>query len=290
MTERSVAGVGIGLRKELARQLFATERSVDWLEIIPENFLTQGGWRRAMLDQAIERWPVVSHGVCLSVGGPEPLDGDYLDKLRRLLDRLETPFFSDHACYERAHGRFFHDLLPLPFTEEAALWAGRRAREAADRVGRPLILENITYYAEMPTSALSEGEFLTRLLEESGCGLLLDVNNVYVNAINHGRAPRDVLNELPLDRVRQIHLAGHEPEDDLLIDNHGSAVRDEVWALYREALERTGPKPTLIEWDTNIPPLDRVLDQADHARDILHDVCDRPRAGFAHPENRDVAP
>ncbi|HEX9621134.1 MAG TPA: DUF692 domain-containing protein [Polyangiaceae bacterium] len=289
MTERSVAGVGIGLRRELADQLFATERSVDWLEIIPENFLTQGGWRRATLERALERWPVVSHGVCLSVGGPEPLDTDYLEKLRRLLDRLGTPFFSDHACYERAHGLFFNDLLPLPFTQEAALWAARRAREVAERVERPLVLENITYYAEMPTSVLSEGEFLRLLLEESGCGLLLDVNNVYVNAVNHGRAPRDVLFELPLDRVRQIHLAGHEREDDILLDNHGSAVCDEVWALYREVLERVGPKPTLIEWDTNIPPLDRVLDEADRARDILHDVCSGARAGFDPLENRDVA-
>jgi hypothetical protein len=277
MTERSVAGVGIGLRKELAGQLLATERCVDWLELIPENFLVQGGWRRSMLEACLERWPIVSHGVCLSVGGPDPLDRDYLDKLRRLLDRLEPPFFSDHACYERAHGFFFHDLLPLPFTEEAASWAAARAREAAERVGRPLALENITYYAEMPSSVLSEGEFLHAVLDQSGCGLLLDVNNVYVNAVNHGREPRDVLYELPLDRVWQIHLAGHQREDDILLDDHGSAVCDEVWALYRDALEHVGPKPTLIEWDTNIPPLDRVLDEADRARTILQGVTSGSR-------------
>jgi uncharacterized protein (UPF0276 family) len=266
---RSVAGVGVGLRRPLADALLATERRLDFLELIPEGFIEQGGYAERVLEQSLERWPILSHGVCLSIGGPDPLDAGYLTGLARLLDRLDAPFFSDHACFAKASGSYFQDLLPMPFTEEAVDWMARRALEAQAAVGRPLVLENITYYAEIPGAEFSEGEFLHRLLEAADCGLLLDVNNVYVNAKNHGRDPAESLRALPLHRVVEIHMAGHHEENGLLIDTHGAAVRREVWDLYALALREVGPCPTLIEWDTHLPPLDVILDEVDRARVLL---------------------
>ena len=272
LSQTAVRGVGIGLRHDFVEDLLATSRTVDWLEIAPENYLDLGGWRASELSRCLERWPIITHGIALSVGGPDPLNADYLTQLRALTARTAAPFFTDHACFARAGGHYFHDLLPVPFTEEAARWLGRRAREAAERVERPILLENITYYAEMPGSRLNEGEFLRAVLEDGGAGLLLDLNNVYVNAVNHGRSPREVLWELPVERTAQIHLAGHIREGEILLDNHGAAVCDEVWQLYRDVIKRIGPVPTLIEWDTDIPPLDRVLDEADRARALLEEA------------------
>jgi uncharacterized protein len=266
---RSVTGVGIGLRRPLADAILVTERHIDFLELIPEGFLEQGGYARHVLDGCAERWPLLSHGVCLSLGGPDPLDTRYLDLLGRLLDRLDAPFFTDHACFAKAGGMYFQDLLPMPLTEQAIEWMAARARHAVAAVGRPLALENITYYAEMPGAEMTEGEFLCRLLEAADCGLLLDVNNVYVNAVNHGQDPKDVLAALPLGRVVQIHLAGHHDENGLLVDTHGAAVSRQVWELYEIALREVGPKPTLIEWDTHLPPLDTIIDQADQARALM---------------------
>jgi uncharacterized protein len=268
MARTAVSGVGIGLRRELHDAVLATSRRIDWLEIIPENFAGLGGWRARVLERVSDRWPLLAHGIGLSVGGPDPLDASYLAAMKELLDRIDAPFFSDHLCFATAGGEYFHDLLPLPFNDEAVRWAAKRAREAAERLERPLVLENITYYAVMPGGTLTEGEFVRAVLEEADAGLLLDLNNVYVNARNHGCAPHDVLHELPIERTVQIHLAGHVREGDLLIDNHGSAVVPEVWELYREVIARIGPVPTLIEWDTDIPSLDRVLDEADFARAV----------------------
>lgn len=273
---RRSLGVGIGLRRELYDALFRTPRELDWLEFIPENFVAQGGARKRVLERASERWPLLAHGVALNVGGPDPLDGDYLARLRALLARLDAPFFSDHLCFQVAHGHYFHDLLPLPFTEEAVVHVARRVREAAERLERPIALENITYYAEMPVgppaaprcTPLTEAEFIRAVLEESGAWLLLDVNNAYLNAVNHGRDPWSELRALPLERTVQIHLAGHarDFECDVLLDTHGAAVADPVWDLYEQVLDVVGPIPTLLEWDTNIPDLDRVLDEADRAK------------------------
>ncbi len=262
-------GVGIGLRREFYARLPTTSRALDWVEIIPENFLTLGGRPQQALDACRERWPVLSHGVALNVGGPEPLDAAYLTGLRALVEHVDAPFFSDHLCYSRLGGGYLYDLLPLPFSEEAVEHVVPRVREAQERVGRPFLLENPSYYARMPGSTLSEADFLRHVLEQADCGLLLDVNNVYVNACNHGYDPRAFLDALPLERVAQIHLAGHERRPDVLIDTHGEPVCDEVWALYRDVLARTGPVSTLIEWDQAIPSLEAVLDEADRARALL---------------------
>jgi uncharacterized protein (UPF0276 family) len=261
-------GVGIGLRQELFEALLGTTETIPWLEFVPENYFAAEGFRRRALEQCKERWPLVPHGVALSIGGPAPLDFEYLRQLKALLRAVSAPYFSDHLCFSNAHGIEFHDLLPLPFTEAAAHHAAERARVAADFVELPLLLENITYYAEMPGSQLSEGEFMRRVLEQSGAHLLLDLNNVYVNAKNHGRSPEQVLSELPLERTRQIHLAGHVREGARLLDNHGGPVCDQVWELYRQVTLSHGSVPTLVEWDTAVPELARVLEEAAHATRI----------------------
>ncbi len=268
-TRSSVHGVGIGLRREHFGEIEACERTLDWLEIIPENFVGAGGMARRTLARCRERFGVLAHGVSMSLGGPDPLPADYIAGLRTLLDEIDAPFYTDHLCYATIGGTNFYDLLPLPFTDEAVMHCAGRIRELADRLERPVAVENISYYAVMPGAQLSHGEFVTAVVEQAGCGLLLDINNVYVNARNHDQDPLEVLDSLPLHRTMQMHLAGHIEQAGRLIDNHGRPLIEAVWTLYREALSRVGPIPTLLEWDTDIPSLDRVLDEADRARQVF---------------------
>jgi uncharacterized protein (UPF0276 family) len=266
-------GAGIGLRRSFYESLPSTQRTVDWLEIIPENFLALGGRSQRALDACAERWTVLPHGVGLNIGGPDPLDEEYITGLAALVRRVDSPFFSDHLCYSRLGGVYLHDLLPLPFNEEAVEHVVPRVREVVARVGRPFLLENPSYYANMPGGTLAEAAFLRHVAEQADCGLLLDVNNIYVNAQNHGYDSRAFVDALPLDRVVQIHLAGHDRYPDVIIDTHGAPVCDEVWSLYRYVLERTGPVSTLIEWDQDIPSMEAVMDEADRARAMLGEVA-----------------
>jgi uncharacterized protein (UPF0276 family) len=262
-----IEGFGVGLRSRFVRELLGTTRAVDWLEITPENWMFYGGSKRHLLEAAAERWPIVPHGVSLDVGGLGALDAPYLSEMSRLVRSLDAPFWSDHLCYSSIDGRPLHDLLPLPFTHEAVENVGRRAREAADRVGRPLLLENATFYAHMPGGEMTERAFLLAALAAGGCDLLLDVNNIYVNSLNHGGDPYAFIDALPLDRVRYVHVAGHTRVDDVVIDTHIGPTPDPVWALYRHATRRAGRVlPTLVEWDQEIPALDVVLDEVDRAR------------------------
>jgi uncharacterized protein (UPF0276 family) len=262
-------GAGIGLRRELFEALPATTRALDWVEVTPENLIGWGGRAERALAACAARWPVVPHGVSLDVGGLDPFEPSYLDGLRALCDRLDAPHVSDHLCYSRVEGVWLHDLLPLPFTREAAQHAAARIVEARARIGRPFLLENPSYYAIPPGAEMPEAAFLREVALAADCGLLLDVNNVHVNATNHGYDPRAFLAALPLDRVGYVHLAGHLVREDVVIDTHGAPVADAVWDLYAWLLERTGPVSTLIEWDQEIPSLDAVLDQADRARALL---------------------
>ena len=270
---RHPKGVGIGLRREHFSTILATERQVDWLEIIPENYLANGGGSSRLLDACSERWTIGVHGVAMSLGGPTPLNLEHLDLMHKLLDRLDAAEFTEHLCYAVAGGTNFYDLLPLPFTEAAVMHTARRVKHVQQRLERPVLLENISYYAQMPGSEMTEAEFVTAVLEEADCGLMLDVNNVFVNAFNHGTNALEDLMALPLDRTGRIHLGGHKYVDDMAVDNHGAPVIDPVWALYRTALEHVGSEvPTLIEWDLKVPPLDTVLDEADRARAIWDEV------------------
>jgi uncharacterized protein (UPF0276 family) len=269
----SFSGVGIGLRRAHYETILTTERRVDWLEIAPENYIGRGGRPDRVLAQCAERWPIMAHGVSLSLGGPDPLDRGLLEGIKGLTARLRSPYYTEHACLARAGGAQFHDLIPVPWNDEAVRHMAARIRQAAEIIERPVAVENVSTYCTMPGSTMSEQAFVRAVCEEADCGLLLDVNNVYVNARNHGRDPVAALDELPLARTRYIHLAGFLDEGWVVIDTHGAPVAEEVWRLYRAALERVGPVPTLIEWDLDIPALDVVLDQADRARRIQQEVA-----------------
>src|SRR5579871_6261052 len=265
-----IHGIGIGLRRQLARALLDDKSAparVDFLEVTPENWLYYGGARRRLVEECAERWPTVSHSVSLSIGGLDPLDGGFLAAIDAWNRRTRAPFWSDHLCYSTVAGAPTHDLLPLPFTGEAVAHTAARVAECAGRVEAPLVLENATFYSHMPGATMDEADFLRAVVEASGCGLLLDVNNVYVNSLNHGGDPRAFIDRMPLDRVRQLHVAGHTRTDEAVIDTHIGPVCEEVWSLYRYTIARAGRLiPTLVEWDQEIPPLEGVLAEADRAR------------------------
>jgi uncharacterized protein (UPF0276 family) len=263
-------GVGLGLRWELLDDVLdlcdapvhAPEAAGPrFFEISPENYMRRGGAMPAALDRVRERFPVLTHGLTLGVGGLDPFDADYLGALRRFVDRVDPPFHSDHLCFSGGRGRVLHELLPLPLSSASATHAAARIREVADRLGRPLAVENITHYLVPGAATLAEADFLGEVLEKSGARLLLDVNNVYVNAQNYGTDPMAFLEAIPLGRVVQIHIAGHErsAEDELLLDTHGAPVIDPVLGLLEWVIARTGPMPVLLERDHHIPSLDVLL-------------------------------
>lgn len=261
-------GVGIGFRRSLADALLETERRVDWLEIVPENFLGKDGPFTAALDRAAERWSIGAHGVSMSIGGPDAYDPHFFAGLRALLDRLQIDLYTEHLSFSDVGGFHTHDLLALPFHDDAVRHAAARIREASERLERPIAVENVSTYVRMPGTRMGEGEFVSAVCEQADCGLLLDVNNVYVSARNHGLDPVALLEAMPLHRTRRIHIAGHLDRGDVCIDDHGHPVRDEVLDLLDRALRRVGPVPVLLEWDTQIPALDRVLDEADRVRGV----------------------
>ncbi len=265
-----VLGAGIGLRKEHFAALKKTDLPVGWLEVIPENFMSFGGYPQGILDRVASRWPIVSHGVNLSIGSCDPLNEEYLDRLKTMLDRTQALWYSDHLCFTSIGGEYVHDLLAMPFSNEAADHVIGRVRDLQKRIQRPFLLENPSYYVKMPGAEMEEAAFITKILETSGCGMLLDVNNVYVNSRNHGYDARAFIRALPLHRVGQIHMAGHADRGDVIIDTHEGPIVDPVWDLYEFTLQEMGrPVSTLIEWDTNVPSLLQVVDEALRAQSIL---------------------
>jgi uncharacterized protein len=278
MSSATTLGFGIGLRAahysaietDLSRGVSSGGplAGLDWFEAISENHFAPGGNPRRMLRAIRERFPVVLHGVALSIGSVDELDEDHLGRLAALAAEIDPPIISDHLCWSGVGGRFAHDLLPLPFTEEALAHVAERVLRVQDRLGRPILLENVSSYVQFVTSALSEWEFLTALCQRTGCGLLLDVNNVFVSAHNHGFSAEHFIRGVPSERVGQIHLAGHSTRGPLLLDTHDHPVREEVWSLYKLAVKTHGPVPTLIEWDDDLPPLERVVAEATRARQV----------------------
>ena len=266
-------GVGIGLRTVHYEHILQARPDVDFFEVLSENYLDTGGRPAWVLDQIAERYPVVLHGVSLSIGSTDPLDRTYLASLKRLADEVRPAWVSDHLCWTGVNGHNSHDLLPMPLTEESLAHVAERVRQVQDFLERPLILENPSAYVRFAQSTMEEPDFLRALADETGCGLLLDVNNVYVSARNHGFDAKDYLDAMPADRVAEIHLAGHTLKSidgiELRIDDHASPVPDAVWALYRRTIGRIGARPTLIEWDAEIPALDVLLVEAAKADRIL---------------------
>jgi uncharacterized protein (UPF0276 family) len=255
-------GIGIGLRTVHFGEILSRTPPVDWFEVLSENFMDTGGRPLYVLDQVAERYPVALHGVSLGIGNTDPLNREHLGKLKALAARTRAHWVSDHLCWTGILGRNTHDLLPMPYTEDSLRHTVARVRQVSDFLERPLVLENPSSYLEFASSTMSEWEFLSRLAEEADCGLLLDVNNVYVSSFNHGFDPVDYIDRIPARRVVQYHLAGHTHKGTHIVDTHSDHAVDEVWELYRRAWARTGPVATLYEWDENIPSLDVVHAEA----------------------------
>lgn len=258
-------GIGIGLRTVHFGHILKEWPKIDWFEALSENFLDTGGRPVWVLDQVAERYPVVLHGVSLSIGSTDALDRAYLAKLKALCDRTKARWVSDHLCWTGVMGRNSHDLLPMPYTEEALRHTIGRVKQVSDVLERPLVLENPSSYVEFAASTLTEWEFLARLAEEADCGLLLDVNNVYVSSVNHSFDPKDYIDAIPAERVVQYHVAGHTNKGTHILDTHSDHALPEVWELYRRAWARTGKTATLYEWDEDIPAFDVVHAEAKKA-------------------------
>lgn len=265
-------GWGVGLRSTHFAHILTNEVAVDWFEAISENFLDSRGRPRSVLERVAERFPVVLHGVSLSIGSTDPLNREYLAKLKALAETVRAAWVSDHLCWTGVLGRNTHDLLPIPFTDESLRHVTERVRMVQDILERSLVLENPSSYVTFRDSTMSEWEFLRRLTEETHCGLLLDVNNVYVSSRNHDFDPREYLENIPADRVVQFHLAGHTDLQTHVIDTHDGPVVDAVWDLFRVAHARSPQAATLIEWDAKIPPFARLEAEVQRARDCVDDV------------------
>jgi len=273
-------GVGVGFRTPHVRQVLRDRPAMDWFEVISENYFAEGGIQRANLEALSSGYPVVPHGVSLSIGGTDPLDSDYLARLRALVERTGAPWCSDHLCFTGVGGVDTHDLLPLPMTRDSLEHVVERIKRVQGSLERPFALENPSTYLAFRESSMPEHEFLAELVERADCGLLLDVNNVFVSAHNHGFDARAYLDAMPADRVVQMRLAGHTDRGAYLLDTHSDHVKDEVWALYEHALRRTGPTSTLIEWDQDIPAWEVLAEEAGKARRVRDGVLGR-REGAA---------
>ncbi|HHB12811.1 MAG TPA: DUF692 domain-containing protein [Chromatiales bacterium] len=261
-------GIGLGLRKEHYQSILDEPPQIDWFEAITENYLVPGGKPLHFLEQVRARYSVVLHGVSLSVGGTDPLDWDYLRQVKALVERIEPAWISDHLCFTGAGGINAHDLLPLPYTGEAVRHVARRIRQVQDFLGRRILIENVSSYLSYRSSEMSEWAFLGAVAEEADCLILLDINNIYVSARNHGFDPLEYLAGVPAERVQQHHLAGHQDYGDHVIDTHDHPVPDPVWRLYEAAVQRFGPVSCMIERDADIPPLEVLMEEVERMREI----------------------
>jgi len=261
-------GYGLGLRSEYYDTILEQRPDIDWFEITSENYMVSGGKSLDYLDRIREHYPVVMHGVSLSIGGTDPLDKTYLKQLRDLADRVKPVWLSDHLCWTIHAGKNIHDLLPLPYNSTTIDHLVNRIRQVQDYLGRQILLENVSSYLTYKESQISEWEFFSTVTEKADCMMLLDINNVYVSAVNHHFDPADYLHGVPQERVQQIHLAGHTDYGGFIVDTHDHPVVDSVWTLYQLALELYGPVSTMIERDDNFPPFQELLDELDHARQI----------------------
>jgi len=271
LAERPFLGFGLGLRPEYYQTVLDTGPRVDWFEITSENYMVEGGRPLYYLERIKERYPLVMHGVSMSIGATDPLDTGYLHRLKALAEHVQPAWISDHLCWTGHGGRNLHDLMPLPYNEEAIHHVAERVRQVQDFLGRRILLENVSSYLTYRHSQMSEWEFYTAVVEEADCLMLLDVNNIHVSAVNHGFDPHEYLNGVPVERVWQFHLAGHTDYGNFIIDTHDQPIVEPVWALYAHALDRFGAVSTMIERDDNMPPFDELLAELAEARAIGED-------------------
>jgi uncharacterized protein (UPF0276 family) len=272
-SEWPVMGCGIGLRTDHYEVVTREWPDMDWFEVISENYMDTGGRPLSILKQVRNHYPVALHGVSLSIGSTDTLDKNYLQKLKRLIQIIDPFVVSDHLCWTGTEGENLHDLLPLPFTEEALAHITARVTEVQEFFGRRILLENVSSYVTYKHSAMTEWEFISEIAKRSGCGILLDLNNIYVNAVNHQFNPEDYISGIPKDSVGQFHLGGHTDMGSFLFDTHSKSVCEAVWQLYRKALAKFGPVSTLVEWDAEIPAYEVLSAEASHARKICREIC-----------------
>jgi uncharacterized protein len=265
------AQAGIGLRARHYREILETLPPLGWLEVHSENFFGEGGQPLFYLEKIRRHYPLSLHGVGLFLGSADPLNHDHLHRLKILIERIEPDLVSEHLCWGSVNGRFLNDLLPLPYTEEALDHFCRRVDQAQEFLGRALLIENVCNYLQFKHSTIPEWDFIAEVSTRTGCGILLDVNNIYVNAVNHQFDPAGYFPSIPTEAVKEIHLAGFDSNGDCLIDTHGKPVWQEVWDLYRQTLKWFGKAPTLIEWDTDVPELSVLLEEARKADAILRE-------------------
>jgi len=266
--QRQFLGYGLGLRTDYYESILEDNPPVDWFEILSENYMVKGGKPLYYLDAIRERYPIVMHGVSMSIGGTDPLDFNYLNDLKTLIERAQPRWVSDHLCWTGQGGQNLHDLMPLPYNDEAIKHVSDRVGIVQDFLGRQILLENVSSYVTYKHSQMSEWEFYSRVVEEADCLMLLDINNIYVSSRNHHFECVDYLNGVPLERVQQFHLAGHSDFGNYVIDTHDHPVVDPVWELYARALERFGAVSTMIERDDRMPPFDELLAELSQAREI----------------------
>jgi uncharacterized protein len=269
----AIAGAGINLMFQHHQTILETQPGISWFEVHPEHYFgRRGGLMLQNLERMRQQYPITFHGVGLSLGSTDPLDWQYLTNLKALIHQFQSAWFSEHISWASAGGRHFHDLIPLPYTGEAVLHLAKRIRQVQDFLEQRILVENISSYMLYKESDLTEAEFISSVLAEADCGLLLDVNNLHVNSFNHGFDAFEVLNQVPLNRVRQIHLAGYSSRESYLIDTHGERVHEPVWQLYQAAIARFGAVPTLIEWESDVPDFDVVKGEADRANHYLQQL------------------
>jgi uncharacterized protein (UPF0276 family) len=274
-------GFGVGLRRPHYTHVLSEHPGVDWFEVVTENFMVQGGRPLHVLEKVREDYPIVLHGVSMSLGSVDPLNPQYLSRLRDLARQFEPAWISDHLCWTGVGGRNLHDLLPLPYTEEAVTWVARRIRQVQERLERTIVIENVSSYVSFVHSTMSEWEFLSAVAEEADCGILLDINNVYVSAFNNGFEPELYIDSVSASRVVQYHLAGHSDHGAYLLDTHDHPVCAAVWSLYERAARRFGPVSALVEWDDNIPQFATLEVTANEARKRYESVAQRITGGDA---------
>lgn len=267
-------GFGLGLRTDHYQTITTEWPDLDWFEILSENYMVPGGKPLYFVDKIRERYPMVMHGVSLSIGATDPLDRRYLQELRKLADRIQPLWFSDHLCWTGAHGTNMHDLLPLPYTEETIEHVAARIREVQSFMERPMAIENVSSYLTYKADTMTEWEFISEVSERADCYILLDINNIYVSAFNHEFDPLDYLNHVPKHRVVQFHLAGHTNHGNYIIDTHDHPIIDPVWDLYAHAVRRFGPVSTMIERDDNIPSFHELVAELAQARRIARPILE----------------
>jgi uncharacterized protein (UPF0276 family) len=267
-------GIGIGLRVPHYGHILSKKPTVDWFEVISENYTVDGGRPLEVLDKILEQYKVVQHGVSMYFGSTDKLSREHLQRLKALVKRTKTPFLSDHLCWGSVDGTYSHDLLPMPYTFAAAKVTAERIRQARDFLEVPICVENVSSYAEFHASEMTEWEFLSEVVERADCGILLDVNNIYVSSKNHNFDPYDYLNGVPTERVGQIHIAGHSKFEKFILDTHDHPVLDPVWEMYAHAIKLCGPTNTLLEWDAHIPSFEEVHGEALKARKFLKELSE----------------